>query len=119
MVSTYQSNVEFVVEVRQPGKEAVTYRCGAHSLAVSLAKKLNQSGTKAIVRRKRSSEPRLYSILVVDLDTGEMVETAFQYQKLEAITFWRHWKIDSTDAVVLMWPSWRPIPPRLLESIAS
>ncbi len=52
---------------------------------------------------------RIYSILLIDIETGEITRTRFLYRKFEAIHFLRRWK-SSVGAVAMMWPVDKKIP---------
>ena len=76
--------------------------------ARELAKTLAQAtGRRTVIRRK--PQPG-WKIILVDLQTGENLETASQLTKRQAGLIWAKWKGRNLQAVCVPWPEWAEEP---------
>ena len=75
----------------------------ARELAVRLAR---ASGRRAIVTRIRATggQPRLWTVHLVDADTGEIRLLWDRLTKAEVLARWRRWRERRTRCVLLAWP---------------
>lgn len=95
-----------VVYWTQDGCKSIEVESFAEARQVAKAKS-RESGRTAIVRRKPS-----WRILIVDIESGAMLDTGGSLTKFEASIVWRKWQHRTEKAVCVPWPNgvnWRSI----------